>query len=773
MGIDFHYRLLKSIIRASNSTTLFENKIDQILHSISEAFQMDQCLLFRAEDILPDGFFSHLSLVKEPIWVEEELSFHEERVLPEERGYLRPAFACIPLYEGISFQGILYLGFSKPYRFSPEEKDLFHLVGEIVGSMIRNDDLRRKSEETISELTALYEVGKTVTSTLQLRTLFELILSMGLKILKAKGGVLRIVDRRTGELKVKSNIGDYHQNPIDEKIAKRVWYTRTPIVFNHSGEEISSLSLLCLPIISKGKAFGTLTFYDKDSGISKFGERDLHLLLMMVNQVSFAVENAMIHYEISELASKHEKKVKELSTLWELDKALLTTVNLDRILHLTLSAITIGEGLKFNRAMLFLVNEKDRLLQGAMAVGPNSPEEAAEIWTSLSKKKGPLSDLIVNLSPQNHSLLNSLVKEIQVSLDQEQCILSRTVLEGRPFNIRSPQSKEAWVPTPCESGCQLVSEVGCSVSKRLSHDPKVHSFATVPLRGKRKVIGVILVDNLYNQHPITEEDLHFLYMFTNQAGLAIENAILYRNLEEVHQELKETQNFFVHLEKMAALGEMAATIAHEIKNPLTSIGGFTRRLDRAIPEGSQEKKYSQTILKEVGRLEKILHDLLNYTHDEALIFKELDLREILEENLLWVKGQMLFGGIEVIKEYAEDSRKIRGNAHQLKQAFCHLIYNAYQAMEGKGILCIRVYPYSKNGSQYMKVEFEDTGKGINPEDIHHIFNPFFSTRGSNLGLGLPVVHRIITSHRGRIEVDNHPGKGAKFIVTLPVPDESL
>ncbi len=772
-GIDFYYKLLESILHLSNSTSLFENKISQILCSLSETFQMDQCLLIRAEDILPDGFFSHLSLDKTPIWVEEEISFHDGSVLPEEKGYLRPTFACIPINDGMSFRGILYLGFSKPYQFSSEEKDFFLLIGEIVGAMIRNDDLLRRSEETISELTALYEVGKTVPSTLQLGTLFELILSTGLKMLKAKGGVLRLEDRRTGELRVKSSIGDYHQNPIDEKIAKRVWYTRTPMVFNHSGEEVSSLSILCAPIISKGKAFGTLTFYDKDSVISKFGERDLHLLMMMVNQVSFAVENALIHYEISELASKHEKRVKELSTLWELNKALLTTVNLDRILHLTLTAITIGEGLKFNRAMLFLVNEKDHLLQGAMAVGPNSIEEAAEIWASLSQRKEPLSELIVNLSPQNDSLLNSLVKEIQVPLDQEQCILSRTVLEGKPFNIRFPLSEEGWIPTPCESGCRLVSEVGCSVSKRLSHDPKVHSFATVPLRGKRKVIGVILVDNLYNQHPITEEDLHFLYMFTNQAGLAIENAILYRNLEEVHQELKETQNFSIHLEKMAALGEMSATIAHEIKNPLTSIGGFTRRLDRTLPEGSQEKKYSQTIIKEVSRLEKILDDLLTYTHDEAFIFKELDLREILDENLSWVKGQRLFGGIELIKEYSENSYKVRGNAHQLKQAFYHLIQNAYQAMEGKGMLCVRVYPHSKNGSQYMRVEIEDTGRGINPAEIHHIFNPFFSTRDSRLGLGLPIVHRIITSHQGRIEVDNYPGKGAKFIVTLPVPDEGF
>jgi len=293
--------------------------------------------------------------------------------------------------------------------------------------------------------------------------------------------------------------------------------------------------------------------------------------------------------------------------------------------------------------------------------------------------------------------------------------------------------------------------------------------------GKGKVLGVILVDNLYNQNRITEEDVHFLAMFANQAGLAIENAILYRNLEEVHQELKETQSLLVHLEKMVALGEMSTTIAHEIKNPLTSIGGFARRLDRAISEQSHEKKYTQTIIKEVSRLEKILSDLLSYTQHESLAFKELDLRDVLEESLFMVTEGIRSGRIQLIKEYAEEIPKVMGDSHQLKQAFSNLLNNASQAMsesartgKEKGTLFLRVHPFSKNGSPCIKVEVEDTGKGIDPENLHNIFNPFYSTRESSLGLGLPLVHKIITSHRGQIEVDNHPGRGVNFIITLPI-----
>jgi len=289
----------------------------------------------------------------------------------------------------------------------------------------------------------------------------------------------------------------------------------------------------------------------------------------------------------------------------------------------------------------------------------------------------------------------------------------------------------------------------------------------VPLWGKGKVIGVILVDNLYNQNPITEEDLQFLSMFTNQAGLAIENAMLYRNLEEVHQELKEAQALLVHQEKMVALGELSMNIAHEIKNPLVAIGGFARRLNRTITDESHEKRYTETIIKEVARLERILDDIETYTHDDSLTFEEWDLRHIVEECLTMVSEEVHAEGVQLVKEFAEELPKVKGDYHQLKHAFSNVISNAYQAMNGKGRLSIRIHPVSKNGSSFVRVEVEDTGKGIDPENLHNIFNPFYSTKDARLGLGLPIVHKIIISHRGQIEVDNRPGEGVNFIITLP------
>jgi signal transduction histidine kinase len=291
------------------------------------------------------------------------------------------------------------------------------------------------------------------------------------------------------------------------------------------------------------------------------------------------------------------------------------------------------------------------------------------------------------------------------------------------------------------------------------------------LWGKGKVIGVILVDNLYNQNPITDEDIQILTMFSTQAGLAIENAILYRNLEEVHQRLKETQTFLVHQEKMAALGELSSTVAHEIRNPLVSIGGFARRLYRSVPDEAPEKRYTQTIMIEVSRLEKILSDLLDYTQKEPLTFGEVDLREILEESFSMVSKDLNGGEVKLTKEYSEGIPKVKGDHRQLIQVFSNLFNNAYEAMKGKGTLSLRVLPVAKNGSTFVRIEVEDTGSGIDPENLHNIFNPFYSTKESGLGLGLPFVYKIIASHQGQIEVDNRPGEGVTFIVTLPAARE--
>ena len=186
------YDLLKSIIHLTTSSLPIEAKLDQMLHSISSAFQSDQCLLLRPDKIAENGFLYRVASGEKALWVEEAWVSGEEKALPGERVFLMPSFACIPLQEEDSFQGILYLGFLKNRRFSPEDRDLLLSVSREMGGAIRNASLHLKSQETISELMMLHEMGKAITSSLKLEHLFEKIVETGLKLLRAKSGVLRI-----------------------------------------------------------------------------------------------------------------------------------------------------------------------------------------------------------------------------------------------------------------------------------------------------------------------------------------------------------------------------------------------------------------------------------------------------------------------------------------------------------------------------------------------------------------------------------------------------
>jgi diguanylate cyclase (GGDEF)-like protein len=210
------------------------------------------------------------------------------------------------------------------------------------------------------------------------------------------------------------------------------------------------------------------------------------------------------------LQAEIERMEWEFSMLYEVSNAMRTTLNLDQIFYIILTALTAHEGLGFNRAMLFLVNEKENMLEGVMGIGPHSAEEAGKIWQSISSKM-TLDDFIAaydSFKKDPESKLNSIVKGIKIPLREDMGILALTILEGMPFEITTDEAKKLVDP---------------EIKKTLNAD----FFVTVPLKAKDKILGAILVDNIFNKKPITKSDVRMLTMFANHAGLAIENSRLY------------------------------------------------------------------------------------------------------------------------------------------------------------------------------------------------------------------------------------------------------
>jgi len=216
--------------------------------------------------------------------------------------------------------------------------------------------------------------------------------------------------------------------------------------------------------------------------------------------------------------SKDSERIKrELSVLYEVSNAMRTTLKLNQIFYMILTALTSHEGLGFNRAMLFLVNEKENVLEGKMGIGPHSGEEADSIWKGIEMAKLSFEDLLNSydkFTRDPESKLNTLVKGIKIPLCEEMGILALTILEGMPFEVSTEEAKSKVSPT-------------------IKNSLNTEHFVTVPLKAKDKTLGAILVDNIFTKKPITKSDMRILAMFANHAGLAIENSRLYEATEHL------------------------------------------------------------------------------------------------------------------------------------------------------------------------------------------------------------------------------------------------
>jgi diguanylate cyclase (GGDEF)-like protein len=235
----------------------------------------------------------------------------------------------------------------------------------------------------------------------------------------------------------------------------------------------------------------------------------------------------VMHDKIKLLQKELRKAKAELWLLHEITNAMRTTLNLPEVLYVILSAVTSHEGLGFNRAMLFLANKSRSALEGVMAIGSTSREEAYATWNKIKEERLSLDKIVDMFHRINshviRSPLNHIVKKIRVSLNESDSILAMCMLEGMNFEIITKASR---------------AKISDPILKTL----QVNLFVCVPLKGKHETLGVLLVDNMITQKPITKDDIRILAMFANQAGLTIENAHLY-----------ETTKFQAHTDSLTRL----------------------------------------------------------------------------------------------------------------------------------------------------------------------------------------------------------------------------
>jgi PAS domain S-box-containing protein len=236
---------------------------------------------------------------------------------------------------------------------------------------------------------------------------------------------------------------------------------------------------------------------------------------------------------------------------------------------------------------------------------------------------------------------------------------------------------------------------------------------------------------------------------------------------KAYRELKALQARLIQSEKMSSLGRMAASVAHEINNPLGGIVVFSCLLLEQTPPDFPGRRKLETIVREASRCRDIVRSLLDFARPGENVRQPADLNAIVQAALELLKGQELFQGIGVVLELEPSAPEVRCNASQLQQAFTNLLVNAAEAISGRGQITVR--SWREAGTRRAAVSFADTGCGIPPESLGQIFEPFFTTKqeGHGTGLGLAIVYGIVERHGGTIKVDSCPGQGTTFTVWLP------
>ncbi|MGD2246587.1 MAG: ATP-binding protein [Candidatus Aminicenantes bacterium] len=277
-----------------------------------------------------------------------------------------------------------------------------------------------------------------------------------------------------------------------------------------------------------------------------------------------------------------------------------------------------------------------------------------------------------------------------------------------------------------------------------------------PLVSMNRLMGIIFIGPKDERIKFTKQELTIISSLTPQAGIALENAVLYKEQRERFRRMSRA-------DKLATIGELAAGAAHEIRNPLTAIQSSLQYLGSKM-KAEKERKLLNNALKETDRINAILSALLSFSRPSEIKKENNNIIEIFEECLDLISIQAIKWKIDVLREYPKTPVFLSSDRAQLKQLFLNIFLNSVQAMKGGGELKIEI---SSLDNHKLLFTVTDTGEGIAEENLDKIFDPFFTTKKGGTGLGLSICYGIVESHQGEIEVKSQRNQGTIVLIKLP------
>ncbi len=690
----------------------------------------------------------------------------------------RPHGWSLPLNDETHVFGIMALLSRKSFTVDAQTIQFLQVVCRQIASCLRSDILKKRAQKKVSRLKFLHRIGARLNASEDLQSVFSQLPGESPVFFAHSASVLNVfmADGTTPQT-IDQGFVDKQQRDtglnISRQLATQTKFTPHPTVidknspptllYEHFFDHFSAH--IILPLISRGVMLGTLEFFlDRDPKIQNLlplEKADIELLEILAVHMAATLERSRTQSQLNAANQASLLRTRQLTISHRMKNALLAADSSEKIIRLTLGALVSDEGFSCSPAIYLDYQEKDAFWRTLFyARTPQNPANT-DSSRSVVDDSTPLTTLT------DHLLAASL--DIPAAITNKIAKLKFADLEAAPGRFKQALAEKK----PAIIAARFVIALHPALATVIPGA----EIIVIPIPGKEHLKGVILA----NADRIKQQDLSFINLFTDAATLALDNTELYQLLQNSLATLNSAQSQLTQNEKLVALGEMATSIAHEIKNPLLSIGGFARRLHKKIPDNTREKSYSLVITKEIERLEEIVNNVLSFSRPASNIFSPHDINQLIKETTDLFSRELKKLEIELELQLAAEMPPVECDGNQIKQVLINLINNSIHAMTNPGSeikehrIKIRSTPFCSidKHDERVQIELEDSGSGIQEQVIHDIFNPFFTTKHDGTGLGLPICHRIILNHQGKIRINNQVGRGVKVAICLPFKHKTV
>lgn len=632
------------------------------------------------------------------------------------------AMAAAPLKLQGQIIGVIEAVHEEVRAFVSEDLQMLEAAANWAAIAIGNARQHARLQRRLQESEALSVISQALNETHELEAILQMIVNSARQIIpKVERAVIHLLDEDAQTLRSAAYSSEDALSRSDlamrpgEGVAGRVMAEGVPINVGDirtdprylpRGPMPNLRSLLVAPVQSGDRRLGTISVQSTEPYV--FSVDDEQLLRTLGLQAALAIENARL------LAAESRAR-RDAEILGEIGTTLSSTLNYERLLDQLLEQV--GRLVPYDAAALFLVE--------------------GNIYARTARQRG-----YDQFGEETVRAISGLALDITATPR-----LRHMTETGLPLVVTDVRSDVTWLPRPVSA--------------------RVGSWVGAPISLQN--LGVMAFFSLEKLEPgfYNAEHAHKLAAFAGQASLAIQNARLYANLEKSLAYEKSVRAQMVQTEKLAAMGRLVASVAHELNNPLQAIQNSLYLVSQENELGPQSREDLQVALTEADRMADLIGRLREtYRPAAAEHFRYESLNAIIEEVLRLIATHLRHNNVTA--EFKADARlpKVPSVRDQLKQVILNLCLNAVEAMPRGGQLTIQTHYLPQQNE--VSVAITDTGSGIDTADLRSIFEPFFTKKEGGTGLGLFITYEIIQRHLGRVEAESQVGRGSTFRVWLPV-----